>query len=61
MKIVIDKESDIVVEISSASHPVWTGQRRIVDSAGQVEKFTRRYGRRTRDTPRSSGRDIQPS
>ena len=36
----------IVVEVSSASHPVWTGQRRIVDSAGQVEKFNRRYGPR---------------
>lgn len=36
----------VVVEISSASHPVYTGQRRIVDTAGQVEKFNRRYGRR---------------
>lgn len=35
----------IVVEISADSHPLWTGQRRIVDSAGQVEKFNRRYGR----------------
>lgn len=35
----------ITVEISSESHPAWTGQRRIVDSAGQVEKFNRRYGR----------------
>lgn len=36
----------IIVDVSSDSHPVWTGQRRIVDSAGQVEKFHRRYGRR---------------
>ncbi|ORW89289.1 50S ribosomal protein L31 [Mycobacterium sp. IEC1808] len=36
----------VVVEISSASHPFWTGDRRIVDTAGQVEKFNRRYGRR---------------
>lgn len=36
----------IIVEVSAASHPLWTGQRRIVDSAGQVEKFERRYGRR---------------
>ncbi|WP_394360925.1 type B 50S ribosomal protein L31 [Amycolatopsis sp. SB7-3] len=34
------------VEISSWSHPFWTGNRRIMDSAGQVEKFHRRYGRR---------------
>ena len=37
----------IIVEVSSDSHPVWTGQRRIVDTAGQVEKFHRRYGSRT--------------
>lgn len=37
----------VVVEISSASHPFWTGNHRIVDSAGQVEKFHRRYGRRS--------------
>lgn len=36
----------IVVEITSDSHPFWTGARRIVDSAGQVERFHRRYGRR---------------
>ncbi|WP_099021131.1 type B 50S ribosomal protein L31 [Mycolicibacterium palauense] len=43
----------IVVEISSDSHPAWTGQRRIVDSAGQVEKFHRRYGRSTSKAPGS--------
>jgi large subunit ribosomal protein L31 len=35
----------IVVEISADSHPMWTGKQRIVDTAGQVEKFHRRYGR----------------
>lgn len=36
----------ITVEISADSHPFWTGASRIVDSAGQVEKFRRRYGMR---------------
>ncbi|MBE6484259.1 MAG: type B 50S ribosomal protein L31 [Actinomycetaceae bacterium] len=36
----------IDVEISSASHPFYTGKARIVDSAGQVEKFHRRYGKK---------------
>lgn len=31
------------VEISSASHPFYTGQTKILDTAGQVEKFRRRY------------------
>lgn len=39
----------IVVDVSSASHPFWTGARRIMDTAGQVEKFHRRYGRRRTD------------
>ena len=36
----------VVVEVSADSHPFWTGSRRIVDAAGQVEKFNRRYGNR---------------
>ena len=33
----------IRVEISSASHPFFTGQQRFVDTAGRVEKFQRKY------------------
>jgi large subunit ribosomal protein L31 len=32
------------VEISSASHPFYTGNARVVDTAGRVERFNRRYG-----------------
>ncbi|HEY0187627.1 MAG TPA: type B 50S ribosomal protein L31 [Cellulomonas sp.] len=35
----------IDVDVSSASHPFWTGRSRVLDTAGQVEKFRRRYGR----------------
>ena len=31
------------VEISSESHPFYTGKQRIMDSAGRVEKFNSRY------------------
>ncbi|MEM7143325.1 MAG: type B 50S ribosomal protein L31 [Actinomycetota bacterium] len=34
------------VEISSESHPFFTGQMKIVDTAGRVERFEKRYGRR---------------
>ncbi|MDH6137933.1 large subunit ribosomal protein L31 [Kitasatospora sp. MAA4] len=34
----------IDVEISSASHPFYTGNARVVDTAGRVERFQRRYG-----------------
>ncbi|GAA3836171.1 type B 50S ribosomal protein L31 [Streptomyces coacervatus] len=37
----------IDVEISSASHPFYTGRSRVVDTAGRVERFERRYGRST--------------
>ncbi|WP_225630864.1 type B 50S ribosomal protein L31 [Streptomyces solaniscabiei] len=32
------------VEISSASHPFYTGTSRVIDTAGRVERFERRYG-----------------
>lgn len=33
------------VDISSASHPFYTGKAKVIDTAGRVEKFNRRYGR----------------
>ncbi len=34
------------VEISHVSHPFYTGTARVLDTAGRVERFERRYGRR---------------
>ena len=34
------------VDISSASHPFYTGTARVVDTAGRVERFQRRYQRK---------------
>ena len=34
------------VDTTAYSQPFWTGQQRVLDSAGQVEKFRRRYGDR---------------
>ncbi|MFT3660143.1 MAG: type B 50S ribosomal protein L31 [Gordonia sp. (in: high G+C Gram-positive bacteria)] len=36
----------ITVEVSSDSHPFWTGAQRLMDTAGRVEKFNRKYGRK---------------
>ncbi len=33
------------VEVCSRCHPFFTGEQRIVDTAGRVERFLRRYGR----------------
>ncbi len=34
----------VTLEISSSSHPFYTGTQRLLDSAGRVERFQRRYG-----------------
>lgn len=35
------------VEICSSCHPFFTGKERLMDQAGRVERFNRKYGRRT--------------
>jgi large subunit ribosomal protein L31 len=39
----------ITVDISSASHPFFTGKMKYVDAAGRVEKFQRKYGRKAKE------------
>ncbi|MBF0496744.1 MAG: 50S ribosomal protein L31 [Deltaproteobacteria bacterium] len=36
---------DISVEICSKCHPFFTGKQKLVDSAGRVERFIRKYER----------------
>lgn len=33
-------------EVDSTNHPFYTGKRQYVDTAGRVEKFKRRYGKK---------------
>lgn len=33
--------------ISSYSHPFYTGKRKLVDSEGRIERFNKKYGRKT--------------
>ena len=42
------------VELSSRSHPFFTGQMKIVDTAGRVERFERRYGSRKKKAGESA-------
>jgi large subunit ribosomal protein L31 len=37
-------KSEIHVEICSACHPFYTGKQKLMDVAGRVERFNRRYG-----------------
>ncbi len=36
----------IKVEISSSSHPFYTGQHKIMDTSGRVDKFRKRYAQK---------------
>ena len=39
------------VEICSACHPYFTGKEKLIDSAGRIEKFNRRYKRGDHQEP----------
>ena len=38
---------DIHVDVCSACHPFYTGKQKILDSRGRVERFHRRFGKRS--------------
>lgn len=35
----------VKVEVSSASHPFYTGQNKIMDTSGRIDKFKKRYAK----------------
>lgn len=38
----------LTVELCNACHPFYTGKQKLVDTGGRVERFERRYGRRSK-------------
>jgi large subunit ribosomal protein L31 len=44
------KKTEIRLEICSSCHPFFTGKQKLVDTAGRVERFQRKYGRKTEPT-----------
>ena len=40
-----------VLDISSASHPFYTGKQKLVDTGGRVDKFRKRFGNKTTGAP----------
>ena len=44
---------DFMTDICSACHPFFTGKQKFIDTAGRVEKFTRKYnwGKKDADKP----------
>lgn len=43
-------QKEIRVEICSACHPFYTGQQKILDTAGRVERFRQKYANFQRET-----------
>ena len=41
------KAGEMHVELCNECHPFYTGKQKLVDSGGRVERFQRRYGRKT--------------
>jgi large subunit ribosomal protein L31 len=39
----------IRVEISSASHPFYTGKMKLVDTAGMIDRYNQRYGNKSEE------------
>ena len=40
-------KNDISVEICSNCHPFYTGQQKIVDTGGRVQRFEKKFGKKT--------------
>lgn len=44
----------VKIEVSSESHPFYTGKHKIVDTAGRVEKFRQKFGTRGSKTQQAA-------
>lgn len=47
-------KKEIHVEICSACHPFFTGKQKLIDTAGRVERFNKKYGKKTETEPASA-------
>lgn len=47
-------KKEIHVEICSACHPFFTGKQKLIDTAGRVERFNKKYGKKTEAEPASA-------
>ena len=49
-----------VLDISSASHPFYTGKQKLVDTGGRVDKFRKRFGNKTKTAPVAEAAEEAP-
>ena len=48
---------EIRVEICSSCHPYFTGKQKLVDTAGRVERFRRKYGMKSKEEEGAEEKD----
>ena len=53
-------KNEIHVEICSACHPFYTGKQKLMDVAGRVDRFNRRYGKKAAAAPAPAPDAEQP-
>jgi large subunit ribosomal protein L31 len=46
-------QKDIRVEICSQCHPFFTGKQKIMDSAGRIERFQKKYSKLSKAEPKA--------
>jgi large subunit ribosomal protein L31 len=44
-------KSDIRLEICSVCHPFFTGKQKLIDTAGRIERFQKKYRRQQAEAP----------
>ena len=43
--------SDLVIGVCSSCHPFFTGKHKLMDTAGRIERFKRKYGMKSEAAP----------
>ena len=45
---------DMQIDVCSACHPFYTGTQKLIDTAGRVDRFRKRYEKKVHVTPRAA-------
>ena len=52
-------DGKVHLDICSNCHPFYTGKQKLVDKAGRVERFRRKYGKKGEEAPASEPAETQ--
>ena len=53
------RKDDLHVEICSECHPFFTGKQKLVDTAGRVDRFNKRYAKKQAEEPKAEATQAQ--